>query len=147
MNREINFIVESILQNSNASKQLLGQRFASYFGLDAGSGGADDGIDGFIIKDNKRIHFQSKLRSTKLDREDARSYFSDIIYHEANISIILSGIGFKETFKNRLFGHKGVEKVDIHLLELKDIFERNEKFIKACTVLPELIYLDDRSEI
>ena len=141
MSREINFIVESILQNSNAGKQLLGQKFASYLGLNAGSGGADDGIDGSIIKDNKLIHFQSKLRSVKLDREDARSYFSDIMYHKADISIILSGIGFKETFRERLLGHDGIDKVDIYLLELKDIFEESEVFIRACTVLPELRYL------
>ena len=141
MSREINFIVESILQNSNASKQRLGQKFATYLGLNAGSGGADDGVDGSIIKDNKLIHFQSKLRSVKLDREDARSYFSDIIYHKADISIILSGVGFKETFKERLFGHSGIENIDIHLLELRDIFKRNEVFIRACGVLPELRYL------
>jgi hypothetical protein len=42
---------------------------------------------------------------------------------------------------------KGIENIEIHLLELKDIFEKNENFIKACAVLPELIYLDDRSKI
>ncbi len=144
MSREINFIVESILQNSNAGKQRLGQRFALHLGLKPGPRGADDGVDGSLIKDGKMIHFQSKLRSVKLDREDARSYFSDISYHKADISIILSGVGFKDTFKERLFGHEGIENIDIHLLELKDIFEKNENFTKACAVLPELIYLDDR---
>jgi len=147
MSREINFIVESILQNSNAGKQRLGQKFALHLGLNPGPRGADDGIDGSLTKNSQMIHFQSKLRSVKLNREDARSYFSDILYHKADISIILSGVGFKDTFKERLFGHEGIENIEIHLLELKDIFEQNENFIKACTVLPELIYLDDRSEI
>lgn len=142
MNREINFIVESILQNTNAGKQRLGQKFALHLGLEPGPRGADDGIDGSLFKNGKLIHFQSKLRSVKLDREDARSYFSDICYHKADISIILSGLGFKETFKERLFGHEGVNNIEIHLLELKDIFEKNENFIKACNVLPELIYLE-----
>jgi len=146
MSREIDFIIESILQNSNASKQCLGQRFALHLGLEPGPRGADDGIDGSLIKDGKMIHFQSKLRSVKLDREDARSYFSDISYHKADISIILSGVGFKNTFKKRLFGHEGIENIDIHLLELKDIFENNEIFIKACSVLPELKYLDNEVE-
>lgn len=147
MSREINFIVESILQNSNAGKQRLGQRFALHLGLEPGPRGADDGIDGSLLKNGHMIHFQSKLRSVKLDREDARSYFSDISYHKADISIILSGVGFKDTFKERLFGHDGIENIEIHLLELKDIFEKNENFMKACAVLPELIYLDDRSEV
>ena len=125
----------------NANKQRLGQRFASYLGLNPGPKGADDGIDGSIIKNDKIIHFQSKLRSVKLDREDARSYFSDIAYHKADISIILSGVGFKETFRERLFGHEGIEKIDIHLFELKDIFEKSEKFMEACEVLPKLQYL------
>lgn len=114
MSREINFIVESILQNSNAGKQRLGQKFALHLGLNPGPRGADDGIDGSLIRDNKLIHFQSKLRSVKLDREDARSYFSDILYHKADISIILSGVGFKDTFKKRLFGHEGIENIEIH---------------------------------
>ena len=147
MSREINFIVESILQNSNAGKQRLGQRSALHLGLEPGPRGADDGIDGSLLKNAQMIHFQSKLRSVKLDREDARSYFSDISYHKADISIILSGVGFKDTFKERLFGHDGIENIEIHLLELKDIFEKNENFMKACAVLPELIYLDDRSEV
>ena len=150
MNREINFIVESILQNSNAGKQRLGQKFALHLGLNPGPRGADDGIDGSLIRDGLMIHFQSKLRSVKLDREDARSYFSDILYHKADISIILSGVGFKNTFKERLFGHAGIENIEIHLLELKDIFEKNENFIKACAVLPELVYLgegDDEVEV
>ena len=145
MSREINFIVEAILQSSNASKQRLGQRFASHFGLIPGPRGADDGIDGSLIRNDRLIHFQSKLRSIKLDREDARSYFSDISYHKANVSIILSGVGFKNTFKERLFGHEGIENIEIHLLELKDIFEKNENFMKACAVLPELTYLDERT--
>lgn len=90
MSREIRFIVESILQNSNASKQRLGQRIACYFGLDPGPRGSDNGIDGIVVKNGLKIHFQSKLRSVKLDREDARSYFSDIIYHDVNISIIFN---------------------------------------------------------
>ncbi len=147
MSREINFIVESILQNSNAGKQRLGQKFALHLGLEPGPRGADDGVDGSLIKDGQKIHFQSKLRGVKLDKEDARSYFSDISFHKVNISIILSGVGFKDTFKERLFGHEGIENIEIHLLELKDIFEKNENFIKACAVLPELIYLDDRSEV
>lgn len=143
MSRTISFIVEAILQNSNASKERIGQRLACYFGLDPGPRGGYDGIDGVVVKNDLKIHFQSKLRSVKLDRDDARCYFSDIMYHDVNISIMLSGVGYKDTFIERLFGHKDIKNVDIHLLELKDIFEKNEKFIRTCSVLPELQYLDN----
>jgi hypothetical protein len=143
MTREIYFIISSILQNSNASKQRLGQRFAYCLGLDPGPKGSDDGIDGSLIKNGAKIHFQSKLRSTPLDREDARSYFSDISFHKADISIILSGVGFKDTFRERLFGHEAIKGVEVHLLELRDIFEDSPEFSKACNSLPELRSLNN----
>lgn len=136
------FHVQSILQSSNAGKQILGQRIAAYLGFIPGPRGDDDGIDGFITHDNNRIHFQSKLRSVPLDREDARSYYSDIIYHRANISVIISGVGFKDTFRKRLYGHEGIENVKIHLLEVSDLFEKNNAFNNACLDLPSLRYLD-----
>lgn len=145
MSRYTYFLVTSILQNSNNSKQKIGQRIAYYLGLTPGPKGADDGIDGFFKKgDGTTIHFQSKLRSTKLDRSDAREYFSDIDYHKADISIMLSGIGFKKTFIERLFGHRSIENVEIHLLELKDIFEKSDAFLQACDAVPELRYLEER---
>ncbi|KNH12769.1 hypothetical protein [Vibrio cyclitrophicus] len=136
------FHVQSLLQSSNAGKQILGQRIAAYLGFTPGPRGADDGIDGFIVDGTRRIHFQSKLRSVPLDREDARSYYSDIIYHKANVSVIMSGVGFKENFRTRLFGHQGIEHTKIHLLELSDVLEKNDVFKKACLDLPSLRYLD-----
>ena len=144
MSRAINFIVSSILQNSNAGKQKLGQRIAHHFGLTPGPRGSDDGIDGAATINDQKLHFQCKLKNTKLDREDARSYFSDIVYHKADISIMLSGIGYKETFLERLYGHTPIDSVAIHLLELKDLFEKNEIFLRACSVLPNLRYLDEQ---
>lgn len=143
MNRQTHFIIEAILQLSNQKKQIVGQRIAYRLGLNPGPRGSDDGVDGFLLEGGQLIHFQSKLKKDKLDREDARSYASDIIYHRAKISIILSGRGFKSTFIQRLFGHEYLQNVDVHLLELKDIFEENENFIRACSVLPELRRLDN----
>ncbi|NKC11999.1 MAG: restriction endonuclease [Gammaproteobacteria bacterium] len=143
MSRNTYFLVTSILQNSNNSKQKIGQRIAYHLGLNPGPRGADDGIDGFFeSEDGTKIHFQSKLRSTKLDRSDAREYFSDIGFHQADISIMLSGVGFKETFEERLFGHKSIKNVEIHLLELRDIFEKTEAYSEACQSVPELRYLE-----
>ncbi|MEZ9882809.1 hypothetical protein AB4374_02975 [Vibrio splendidus] len=138
MTRNSYFHIKSILQSSNAGKQILGQRIAAHLGLTPGPRGDDDGIDGLIVHNGQRIHFQSKLRSVRLDKDDAREYYSDIIFHKADVSLILSGVGFKTTFEDRLFGHDGISKVQIHLLELNDLFEKNEKYCKACSSLPEL---------
>ena len=143
MNRLIEFQISAILQNSNASKQKIGQKLAYHFGLTPGSRGADDGIDGILKNSGCIIHFQCKLRSTLLDRDDARAYFSDINFHKANISIMLSGVGFKDTFTERLYGQEGISEVEIHLLQLKDVFEKNDKYLKACQSLPALRYLDE----
>ncbi|MCW7553851.1 hypothetical protein NX722_14695 [Endozoicomonas gorgoniicola] len=144
MSRNTYFLVSSILQNSNNSKQKIGQRIAYHLGLTPGPRGADDGVDGFFeMEDGSKIHFQSKLRSSRLDRSDAREYFSDIEYHQADISIMLSGVGFKKTFEERLFGHRSIKNVEIHLLELKDIFEKTDAFIEATKVVPQLRYLEE----
>lgn len=142
MNRNNYFKVMSVLQCSNAGKQILGQRFAAHLGLIPGPRGKDDGIDGSLNKDGVVIHFQSKLRSVTLNTDDARNYYSDIVFHKANVSIILSGIGFKDEFRTRLFGHEGIENVKIHLLELRDVFEEGSVFLNACEDLPSLRFLD-----
>lgn len=142
MDRSKYFQVTPILQSSNAGKQILGQRIAAHLGLNPGPRGKDDGIDGILVNGDFVIHFQSKLRSAPLDVDDAKNYYSDIIFHKANVSIILSGVGFKETFKTRLFGHQSIENVRIHLLELADIFENTAAFVDACNDLPGLRSLD-----
>lgn len=142
MNRNNYFKFMSILQCSNAGKQILGQRFAAHLGLIPGPRGKDDGIDGSLEQNGILIHFQSKLRSVTLNTDDARNYYSDIVFHKANVSIILSGIGFKDEFRTRLFGHGGIENVKIHLLELRDVFENNSVFLRACEDLPSLRFLD-----
>ncbi|MBQ0693487.1 hypothetical protein [Providencia stuartii] len=148
MMRETYFLVSAILQNSNNSKQKIGQRISYHLGLNPGPRGADDGIDGSFEDENGRfIHFQSKLRSTQLNRSDAREYYSDIDYHNADVSIMLSGIGFKDTFIDRLNGHKSIEEVEIHLLQLSDIFENSQAYINACNSVPQLRYLNDEIRI
>ncbi|HBH7054407.1 TPA: hypothetical protein KV183_003908 [Morganella morganii] len=144
MTREIYFLVSAILQNSNNNKQKIGQRISYHLGLNPGPRGADDGIDGSFEDESGRfIHFQSKLRSTQLDRSDAREYYSDIDYHNADVSIMLSGVGFKDTFIERLNGQQSIEGVEVHLLQLSDIFENSEAYINACNSVPELRYLNN----
>ncbi|MCU0567868.1 MAG: hypothetical protein MUF49_14860 [Oculatellaceae cyanobacterium Prado106] len=70
-------------------------------------------------------------------------YYSDIKYNQADISIMLAGKGYKETFLRRLFGHPDISTVAVHLLTLQDLFEKNEKFRNAIEVLPSLQGLDE----
>ena len=132
------FLIEGILQASNETKQKLGQKFALYLNLIPGPDGPDDGVDGYGYFEGKRIHFQSKLKSEALDINEARMYYSDIKYNQANISVMISGRGYKETFKQRLFGHPDIDKVVIHLLTLQDVFEKSERFWRAVADLPSL---------
>ena len=132
------YLVRGILQSENDSKQRLGQRFADCLGLTPGPEGPDDGVDGSTYFEGKKIHFQSKLSRKPLDKDEARKYYSDINYHEADVSIMLSGNGYKDTFIQHLYGHQNIERVIIHLLTLQDLFEKTEVFQNALKDLPPL---------
>lgn len=132
------YLIKGILKAENASKQRLGQRFANCLQLTPGPEGPDDGVDGSTYFEGKKIHFQSKLSGKRLDKDEARKYYSDIAYHEANISIMLSGVGYKETFFRRLYGHPDIDLVTIHLLTLQDLFEETEAFQNAVRDIPSL---------
>jgi len=136
------FLVKGILQAENDSKQRLGQRLADCFHLNPGPLGPDDGVDGSTNFEGRIIHFQSKLSQKPLDKDEARKYYSDIKYHGADVSIMLSGVGYKETFKERLYGHPAIDGVVIHLLSLQDVFEETEKFKSALKDLPPLEKLE-----
>jgi hypothetical protein len=131
-------LVSGILKSENSSKQILGQKFARYLNLTPGPGGPDDGVDGSTIFNGKKIHFQCKLSREKLDINEARCYYSDIKYHNADISIMLSGLGYLDTFTKRLDGHSDINNHDIYLLTLQDIFEDTKSFNDAKRVLPSL---------
>jgi hypothetical protein len=136
------YLVTGILKSENSSKQRLGQRFADCLRLTPGPEGPDDGVDGSTYFEGKKIHFQSKLSRKALDKDEARKYYSDINYHGADISIMLSGNGYKDTFVERLYGHQNVERVVIHLLTLQDLFEKTEVFQNALKDLPPLEKLE-----
>lgn len=141
---QIRALIIGITGSSNTAKQKLGRRFAEKLGLEPGPEGSDDGIDGFGYDEKgRRIHFQCKLRSEFIDKDDARMYYSDLKYHEIDTSIMLAGTGYKETFKQRLFGHPDITNINIHLLTLRDIFEQNDAFKLAKKDLPKLANLED----
>jgi hypothetical protein len=120
---QLRALLLGIVSADNATKQTLGQRFAKHLGMTPGPAGPDDGIDGITVHEGRTVHFQCKLRSTPLDKDDARAYYSDLMYHAAAVSIMLAGVGYKDTFRERLFGHPDIGKVRIHLLTLQDLFE------------------------
>ena len=55
---------------------------------------------------------------------------------------MLSGVGYKETFTERLYGHPDIDLVVIHLLTLQDLFEKTEAFKNALKYLPTLEKLE-----
>lgn len=135
----ISEVIKVISSSSNSKKQDLGRRFALHLGLQSGEPGPDDGIDGYRFEIGfPKIHFQCKLRSTKLGKDDARLYYSDLDYHKIDISIYLSGLGYKDTFRERLNGHRYINDYKIHLLTLDDLFQENLIFQRAAIDLPPL---------
>jgi hypothetical protein len=135
---QLRALVLGILGADNATKQALGQRFAKHLGLTPGPGGPDDGIDGSGVHLGRKVHFQCKLRKDPLDRDEARTYYSDLMYHAAEVSVMLAGEGYKNTFKERLFGHPDIGKVRIHLLTLQDLFEESPAYRAALQDMPAL---------
>jgi hypothetical protein len=130
-------IINGIINASNPTKQELGRRFAYFLGLTPGPKGPDDGIDGFLIDENGlRIHFQSKLSAKKLGVDEAKKYYSDMICHQVDISIMLSGVGYTNGFVKRLEAHSDTPRY--HLLTLEDLFAETERYQKARHDLPGL---------
>src|SRR5262249_23645663 len=76
------------------------------------------------------------LTRYELDIDEARKYYSDIVYHAVDVSILLSATGYKDTFRERLFGHPGIAHIRVHLLTLRDMFEESPIFVEAVKDLP-----------
>lgn len=138
---QIQALVAGLVAADNATKQELGQRFARGLGLVPGPRGPDDGIDGSVNHNGKKVHFQCRLRSLPLDVDDARRYYSDLMFHHVDISIMLAGVGYKDTFRDKLFGHPGIEQVRVHLLTLADVFEESAAYRSALEDLPSITVL------
>ena len=127
----------------NPTKQELGRRFAFYLGFEPGPRGPDDGVDGWFEHNGRRHHFQSKLSGQTLGKDEARLYYSDIKTHHVDVSVMLAGVGYKQTFRERLFGHDDLASVRIHLLSLNDLFDQTPVFSDAATDTPALARLAD----
>lgn len=133
-----------IVNTSPQRKQELGRAFAKVLGFYPGPPGPDGGIDGVLFREDGRLlHFQSKLSQSELDVDHAKLLYADIMYHRAVISIMLAGIGYKETFRKRLFGHPHLEQVNVHLLTLVDVLAKTDTYYSAVQELPTLKLLEE----
>lgn len=132
-----------IVNISPQRKQELGRDFAQILGFHPGPPGKDGGIDGVLYReDSSLIYFQSKLSQSELDVNHAKLFYADIMYHRAVICIMLSGVGYKPTFRKRLFGHPHLENITIHLLTLFDVLAKTDKYDTAVKDLPQLTESD-----
>lgn len=135
----IDAIVNGILEAENSTKQELGRRFAAYLGIQAGSTGADGGVDGFGEFNGRKIYFQSKLERNRFDASRAAEFYGNLCLHGAQLSIMLSGIGYTSGFQTRLNKDLDLDKkFKIHLLSLFDIFAETPNFKVATLDLPDL---------
>jgi hypothetical protein len=136
---QIRALTLGLVQAHTATKKELGQRFARFLGLEPGPPGSDGGVDGKgILPDGRKLHFQCKLESEALDVDEARKYYSDLKFHGFQVSVMLAGVGFKDTFRERLFGHPDVDQIRIHLLTLADLFGESPEYHAALQGLPGL---------
>lgn len=135
----IDALVNGIINAENSTKQELGRRFAAYLGIEAGPRGGDEGIDGFGEVGGRRIYFQSKLERNQLDGSRAADFYGNLGLHNAQIGVILSGLGFTEGFIARLRKDPELDrKFKLHYLSLSDIFAETPCFEAAVLDLPPL---------
>lgn len=141
----IDALVKGIIYSEPSVKQDLGRRFAAYLGLNPGKAGADGGIDGEGEINGNKIYFQSKLYREKLDASKAADFCGNIVIYQADIGVMLSGVGYTTGFDSRLKKIPNIDKLKIHLLSLEDIFAETPAFISAVQDLPPLRDLSDGS--
>lgn len=137
---EIGALVNGIIASSEAVKQDLGRRFAAHLGLHPGSPGKDGGIDGYGVLGNKQIYFQCKLYRIPLDASFTADFCGNLVIHNADIGIMLSGVGYTQGYSDRLeaFDDNFPGNMPTHLLKLEDIFAETPALKKAQFELPEL---------
>jgi len=142
---EIDALVNGIIGSDESVKQDLGRRFAAHLGLNPGQAGKDGGIDGDGILNQKRIYFQCKLYRIPLDASFTADFCGNLVIHNADIGIMLSGVGYTRGYSDRLqaFHDNFSGTIQTHLLKLEDIFAETPAFKKAQFDLPELRDLSD----
>jgi len=137
-------IIGSKTRAKTDAKQRAGQAYAKQLGLTPGPRGSDDKIDGSGWIDNRLIYFQCKLSQHKLGAQYADDFYAGLEKVEAHIGIMLAGVGYinqkNKGFVARLESYPRIRRAIFvyHLLSLKDIYTRSEKFLLALEDLPQL---------
>jgi hypothetical protein len=137
-------IINSTTRSNSAAKQRDGQAYAKMLGLTPGKSGRDNLLDGYGEVGDRFIYFQCKLSQKPLGAEYADTFYAGLERHEAQIGIMLAGVGYIERgdlgFLPRLQGYPRI-KANIftyHLLTVKDILTKSNTFLAALDDLPQL---------
>ncbi len=131
-------LIEGIINAESSTKGELGRSCAKHLGLDPGKRGPDGGIDGVGFINGQKIYFQSKLKSQNLGAQLADDLYANLVRHQADIAIVLAGIGYTKGYKLRLKEFPDIERFKIHLLTLSDYFNETAVFQAAKKDLPPL---------
>jgi hypothetical protein len=148
---QLRALIASKTRASSAAKQRSGQAYARMLGLTPGPSGRDDLIDGSGVVNGYFIYFQCKLSQYPLGAKYADEFYAGLEKYEAQIGILLSGVGYKsrknDGFLARLEGYPRIKNgvFRYHLLSLEDLYCESERFVIAMKDLPPLQDLRNNS--
>jgi hypothetical protein len=135
--------ISGYLNSSPQSKQRLGRSYAVKLGLQPGNAGNDGGIDGIgYLHDGRKIYFQSKLESKPLGKGYAKQFCDKIDEINANIAVILAGVGYTKDFLDFIAQDSRMKNVKFHCLILADIINQTEAYQLAQKDLPTVTNLN-----
>jgi hypothetical protein len=141
------------VSSGTAAKQRYGRAYARLLGLKPGKRGRDDLIDGEGYVDGRKLYFQCKLSQYELGAEYATEFYAGMELHEADVGIMLAGVGYKSQrgmgFEARLKKFPRIQNqiFKYYLLTLEDLYSQSEKFIEAQIDLPSMCQLVDLSSL
>jgi hypothetical protein len=141
---QLRTIIMSATECNSAAKQRAGQGYAKMLGLTPGKSGRDDLLDGFGKVGDRFVYFQCKLSQNRLGAEYADTFYAGLEKYEAQIGIMLAGVGYihrgKFGFLPRLQRYPRIEAnvFTYHLLTLEDILTQSQNFLSALDDVPQL---------
>lgn len=129
--------ISGYLNSTPDAKQHLGRCFAVKLGIEPGPLGNDGGIDGIgYLSDGKKIYFQCKLERKNLGKEYAKKFCNKIDEINAQIAVILAGVGFTREFFRVIDQDQRMNNIKFHCLILADIINETDTYKIAQKDLP-----------
>ena len=122
--REIQALIQGFTNSDPTAKKQLRSGLAIYLGLKYGR-------DKLFFVSGLRVYFQSTLSKRNLGIAKADDFYFNLKSYKANIGVIVAGVGYTSSFKERLFQQPDIEKITIHLLTLEDILAKTPAFETA----------------